>query len=420
MAGAAGQGPRIAVVGGGFAGLESALLLRRRLQGRARITLVADETVFTFKPNGIYVPFGADPMEPALLLPDMLRRRGIELITGRVHTIDPERRRLRTFDEEIAYDYAVLATGARTRPREIPGLAERAITIGPPSEMLRLRYALRDLLVPAARMRATQVVFVVSPGNQWSGPVYELALMLDTWLRQRHVRRRIELHVVTAEERYAAALGPHMHDVIAAEFDRRHIHGYPGATTAEVSGSKVRFTGGAPIPFDLLVTAAPHAAATPYESLPSDARGFVRVEGGSRQVLGHPELFAVGDSSDYPVKQAFLALLQAHAGVEALAARVRGATPAFSFEPRSVYVMEQLDAATYTEGPLPMTGVESVPDAAAHGSYRVDTSPVWRVAKSAIARYVTWRFERGQPGHEGLPFMGLDAGRRLLSRALAR
>lgn len=420
MTGSAGRGPKIAVVGGGFAGLETAFALRRRLRGRARITLVADETIFTFKPNGIYVPFGGDPVEPALLLPDVLRRRNIELITGRVHGIDPARRRLSTFDEEIAYDFAVLATGARTRPREIPGLAEHAITIGPLGELLRLRYALRDLLVTAPRMRATQVVFVVAPGNQWSGPVYELAMMLDTWLRQRHVRRRIELHVVTVEDRYAAALGPHLHDVIAAEFDRRRVHGYPGTTLVEVSGGKVRLADGTAIPFDLLVTAAPHVASTPFDALPGDARGFVRVEGSSRQVLEHPELFAVGDTADFPVKQAFLGLLQAHAAVEALAARVRGTTPAFGFEPRSVYVMDHLDAAMYSEGPLPRTGVGSVPAAAAHGRYRVDTSPVWRVAKSAVARYVGWRFAQGQPGHEGLSWAGLDTGRRLLSRALAR
>lgn len=413
-------GPRIVVVGGGFAGLESAFALRRRLHGRARITLVADETIFTFKPNGIHVPFGADPMEPALLLPEALRRRDIELVAGRVQALDAERRQLRTIDEVIPYDFAIVATGARTRPREIRGLAERAITIGPPSEMLRLRYALRELLVPAPLMRATQVVFVVAPGNQWSGPVYELALMLDTWLRQRQVRRRIELHVVTAESRYAAALGPHMHTVIAGEFARRHIHGYPGATVTEVSGSKVRLVEGSAVPFDVLVAAAPHAAAMALPELPSDARGFLRVESATRQVLDHPDIFAVGDAADFPLKQAYLALLQAHAGVEALVARLRGVAPAFAFEPRSVYVMDHLDAATYAEGPLPMRADgASVSDGAA-GSYRVDTSPVWRVAKGAIGRYVTWRFERGQPGHAGLSWAGLDAGRRLLSRALAR
>ena len=418
---ARGAGPRIVVIGGGFAGLETAFALRRRLHGRARITLVADETIFTFKPNGIYVPFGADPTEPVLLLPEALRHRRIELVTGRVSAMDPERREIRTLDDVVPYDVAFVATGARTRPREIRGLAERAITIGPPSEMLRLRYTLRELLAPAAQVRATQVVFVVAPGNQWSGPVYELALMLDTWLRHRHARRRIEIHVVTAEERYAAALGPHMHDVIAAEFERRHIHGYPGAVVTEVSGSKVRCAAGNAVPFDLLVAAAPHAAATAFPLLPSDARGFVRVDAASRQVLDHPDVFAVGDASDFPLKQAYLALLQAHAGVEALVARLHGATPSFGFEPRSVYVMDHLDAATYAEGPLPQASAggaarRNVPA----GAYRVDTSPVWRVAKSAIARHVTWRFERGLPGREGLSWAGLDAGRWLLSRALAR
>src|SRR5439155_16589516 len=59
--------PRVVVLGGGFAGLESAFYLRARLGERAAITLVSDQDDFLFKPNTIYVPFGADPS--SLLIP---------------------------------------------------------------------------------------------------------------------------------------------------------------------------------------------------------------------------------------------------------------------------------------------------------------------------------------------------------------
>jgi sulfide:quinone oxidoreductase len=45
--------PRVVVLGGGFAGLESAFLLRSNLGDRVDITLVSDRDEFLFKPNTI-------------------------------------------------------------------------------------------------------------------------------------------------------------------------------------------------------------------------------------------------------------------------------------------------------------------------------------------------------------------------------
>jgi NADH dehydrogenase FAD-containing subunit len=50
---------RVVIVGGVFAGLESAFLLRLRLGSRVRLTLVSDRDTFLFKPNTIYIPFGS-------------------------------------------------------------------------------------------------------------------------------------------------------------------------------------------------------------------------------------------------------------------------------------------------------------------------------------------------------------------------
>ncbi|GAB3887522.1 hypothetical protein ACFQ1S_12765 [Kibdelosporangium lantanae] len=52
--------PRTVILGSGFAGLETAFLLRTHL-GRddADVTVVSDRDDFLFKPNTIYLPFGA-------------------------------------------------------------------------------------------------------------------------------------------------------------------------------------------------------------------------------------------------------------------------------------------------------------------------------------------------------------------------
>ena len=70
---------RITILGAGFAGLETAFLLRMRLRDRVDLTLVSERDAFTFRPNTIYVPFGADP--------DDLRRRPVQAVPA------PPRRR---------------------------------------------------------------------------------------------------------------------------------------------------------------------------------------------------------------------------------------------------------------------------------------------------------------------------------------
>ncbi|HZV51419.1 MAG TPA: FAD-dependent oxidoreductase [Candidatus Dormibacteraeota bacterium] len=136
--------PHVAVLGGGFGGLEAAYLLAMRLGDRADLTLVSDEPRFLFKPNTIYVPFGLDPERLRVDVAGPARRRGITFL-GRVREIDSERRRVRGEGLRLSYDFLVLATGATTRPQDVPGLAEHGHTIWTVADMLRLRDAFAEL-----------------------------------------------------------------------------------------------------------------------------------------------------------------------------------------------------------------------------------------------------------------------------------
>ena len=85
----------------------------------------------------------------------------------------------------------------------------------------------------------------------------------------------------------------------------------------------------------------PYVAGRRYSSLPVDDRGFIRTEPDSRRIKGHENIFAVGDTADFPIKQAFLALLQADAAADHLAAEIEGKRTSVDFEPMSMCVMEE-------------------------------------------------------------------------------
>lgn len=414
--------PRVVVLGGGFGGLEATFYLRHRLGDRVDLTLVTEQDYFLFKPNTIYIPFGEDPERLKVPLDRAVRRKHIDLVQGRAVQVEPAHRQVRVERNDIGYDYLVVATGADMRPEEIPGLREHALTVWTPAEMLRLRAALERLVEQARAGEHRRVLFVIPPNNRCSGPLYELILMLDTWLRRHDVRGQVDLTWTTYEQSFIQAFGPRLNTVVAAEFEERGIHGFKGWVVSEVEPGRVRYLGGSAKEFDLLLSFPPYVARERYPSLPGDDRGFVQVEPESRRVKGLPEIFAVGDAADFPIKQAFLALLQADAAAEHIAADVEKRAPALDFEPMSMCVMEELNRATFAQVPLQYTGdpLRPVTVAADDEQYKVGVSPLWRLGKKVLGLYLPWRFGHGEPFHAGFAWEAMDLGLKVMSRVMAR
>ena len=414
--------PKVVVLGGGFAGLESAYYLKWRLKNKVDITIVSDRPNFLFKPNTIYIPFGMEPEKLMFPLDKTAAKAGVKFKLARAEEIDPTSKIVRTSEGDISYDFLVVATGAKMRPEEIPGMQENAQTIFTPAEMLKLRAAYNALLENAKAGQQQTVRFLVPPNNKCSGPLYEMVFMLDTWLRRNKVRDRVAINYATFEKGYIQAFGPRLNVHVEEEFAKRGIHGDKEHVIASIAADHARFTNGAELPHDLLVSFPPYAAATPFAGLPMDDRGFIATEMASRQVVGFPDIYAAGDTGDFPVKQAFLAFLQGDAVAESLASRILGNKAAIGFEPMSMCVMEQLDRATFAQVPLRLTGNPALPvevPQEAYGDYKMGNSSIWRLGKKMLGFYLPWRFRNGKPFHAGLPWKGMELGLKAMSGVLA-
>ncbi len=415
--------PRIAVLGGGFGGLESLFYLKHKLGDRADLTLVSNEPKFLFKPNTIYIPFG-EPLEKFEVdLTRPLKKQAIQFVNSRVENIDPDNRTVITDGENVDYDYLVVATGAQMRSSEIPGLQEHAITVWTPDEMLRLRERIEWALERAQSNTRTRFLFLVPPNNKCSGPLYEMAMMLDTYLRKKGCRESVDLAYATKEESYIEAFGPRLNTVVSDEFRERDIEGHTGFVVTNIEPGTVVFQNGEKLSYDVLVSFPPYIASTVFEHLPTDNRGFIDVESDSRRVQGHERIFAAGDAANFPIKQAFLALLQGDAVGDHIAADVLGEKPTVDFEPMSMCVMEELNKATFAQVPLKYTGDPDKPvavDVEDTDHYKVGVSPLWRMGKSVLGLYLPWRFGHGKPFHAGFAWEAMDLGLKVMAKVLAK
>jgi sulfide:quinone oxidoreductase len=406
--------PQVLILGGGFAALETAFLLRMRMREEVDLTLVSDNDSFVFRPNSIYVPFGADPDSLLVGLHKPLARRDIAFHLGEVAEVDPDGRQVTLGDStELGYDKLVIATGAATSADEVPGLAEHAATIWTALTMFDVRERferVRDRALAGERQR---VLFLVPPNNKCSGPLYEIVFMLETWLRRAHARDHVDITWSTYEPSFIQVFGPRLHEVVTGEFSERGIDGHTEEIVSEVTAGQVRYADGSTREFDELIAFPPYTSAVRYPALPSDDRGFIATEPATRQVVGHPDVYAPGDAGDFPVKQAFLAFLQADTVAEHIGSQASGKPFAAPFDPVSMCVMEMFDKATFAQVPLEVTGdptepVRVRPDA--DGDYKVGTSVMWRLGKKVLGFSVPMRFAAGEPFHAGKGWQLMDVG----------
>ncbi len=415
--------PRIVILGAGCAGLETAFLLRMRLRDRADLTLVCGRDAFTFRPNTIYVPFGADPGGLIVDLDRAFRRRHIEFVQGHAAGVDPPDHSVRLADgRSVPYDKLVIATGAGMRPEEIPGLAEHAATVWTPHSMLGVRERFERVREDALDGSRSRVLFLIPPNNKCAGPLYELVLMLETWLRRHGARDRVDIEWSTFEHTYIQAFGPRLHEVVRSEFAQRRITGHTGETVTAIEPGEAHYADGRTRAFDHLIAFPPYVSAVRYDGLPSDERGFLETELSTRQVVGHPDMYAPGDAGDFPVKQAFLAFLQADTVAEHIAAGAGLHDFERPFDPISMCIMEMFDKATYARVPLQLTGdpdrpVTVRPDA--DGDYKVGTGATWRLGKKMLGATVPMRFHAGEPFHAGLGWQAMEVGLKGMSAVLA-
>jgi sulfide:quinone oxidoreductase len=307
--------PRVLVLGAGVAGLETALLLARQLAGRVDVHVVSDSDEFLLRPNLVYVPFGADPTASRLLLDETLARAEIQHERGKVEGVDTDIGRVHLVNgRQLPYEHLVIATGAAAWPQAVPGLAEDAVSIAELAGMLTLQERFSHIRGRAREGARQRVLFVVPRHNRHSLPLYEVALMFDTWLRREGVREHVDLGFVTHEASFAEAGGPRMHEVIEREFAERRVDARAAERLVDVRAHEATFAGGGVERFDLLVTAPPHRAGLRLDGLPTDDHGFVRVESATRQVVDHPELYAPGDAGDFRSRTVFSPLAD-HRGI---------------------------------------------------------------------------------------------------------
>jgi NADH dehydrogenase len=339
---------RIVVLGGGFGGVTAVRELERLCGGRGdvELTLVSRDNFFVLTPflfeacsGRLELRHCAQPIRPLLR-----RTRFLEAVVERV---DVDRRIVRAVAAEgspyeLPYDQLVVALGAATNEKLIPG-SDIAFTFKSMADALLLRNQVIEQFERAdatsdPKFRRRCLTFVVIGGGLVGMELLgELTAFADDVLRYYpHIRRdELRFHLFEAGPRTLPEIDPGLASVAARVLERRGADVRVSTPVRSIEPGSVHLAD-TTIEAGTVVLAAgivPSAVSSGI-AVAHDERGRIAVDATMRS-RSHPEVWALGDCAAIPAPDGhFYPALAQHAIREArqlarnLAAVLKGQTPA--------------------------------------------------------------------------------------------
>ncbi len=299
--------PHIVIAGGGVAALEALIALHELGGDRTRVTLLAPEPDFVYRPMSVAEPFCLGHAEHHSLA-TIAAEFGATVVRDSLREVDAGFRTIVTgAGDTLAYDSLLIAVGAKQQPAY-----RHAITFGTEGAP----EALSGLLADLEDGYVNSVAFVVPSTVAWSLPLYELAVMTarDVWAGGVHGAGFV---FVTPESRPLEAFGSEASTMVAELLASERIE-FIGSTVADVASDCI-VAGDRRIDVNRTI-ALPIPAGPAITGLPADADGFIAVDEHGR-VEGIDDVYAAGDATTFPIKQGGLAAQQAVAAAETIVAR---------------------------------------------------------------------------------------------------
>ncbi|MEU8249274.1 FAD-dependent oxidoreductase [Nonomuraea sp. NPDC048916] len=351
----------ILIIGGGFAGVWSALAaarLRDEHGAGLTITMVTPGDDLVIRPR----LYEADPAALRVPLERILHPVGVTRLPGIATAIDSDHRSVAVTHgdgrtERLSYRRLILASGSALRRPDLPG-GEHLFDVDTLARAVALDSHLRALPArPEGSGRFTAVVV----GAGFTG--LEVSTELVGRLRALAGPAAHEVRVVLVERAgmLGPELGPGPHPIISAAVEELGIEVRLDSSVASLDAAHVRLTDGTEISAHTTVWTAGMAASALTRHIPGRRDGLDRLRVDRHlRVPESPEVFAAGDTaaamadSDHPTLQScqYAIPLGRYAGHNA-AADLLG-RPSLEFAPQPYVTCLDLGAA----GALLTTGWE--------------------------------------------------------------
>lgn len=306
------QKTRILVLGGGFGGLYAALYLDKTFfsDPNVEVTLVSRENYALFTPMLHEVAAGELEMSDIVTPIRKILRHAL-FFEAEVQSIDLVNRRVTishgvlVHRQELVFDHLVLALGSETNFFNLPGLAERAITMKSGADPFLLRNRVIALLESASleeseSVRHAMLTFVVAGGG-FAG--VETVGALNDFVREavksypKLSPDWIRLLLVHPGTVVLSELGENLGLYAQEKLRERKVEVQTGTRVLGFSGNRVELSSGEAVKTATLIWTAGVTPASVLTDLPCKKEKGRLVVDENLEVPDFPGVWAVGDSA---------------------------------------------------------------------------------------------------------------------------
>jgi sulfide:quinone oxidoreductase len=324
---------KIVVLGAGTGGAMTANILRRKLGTGADITVVDKSTKHMYQPSFYLIPFGyLDAEEQSRDIRELFDN-GVKFVQDEVTGVDPDEKIVECAEDDIEYDYLVVATGHRLAPEATPGLLEG--------------WEETDSVYPFYHYEAAMAMreafenfdggtFVVTQPDtpiKCPGAPLKMTMLAEDFARRKGIRDETEF-IMTRNADHHFGVQPYR-DKLYQLWDDRDIQFEANFSVEEIDPDEqvVRAADGRELAYDLLAPVTPQygqTALTEHSLLTEGSENgeYVTIDERTLQHTEYDDVFALGDCENAPhSKTAAAARKEAHVVADNLEALIDGRSP---------------------------------------------------------------------------------------------
>jgi len=348
---------RVLVLGGGFAGLETAIYLKK--EKNLEVTLVSERDYFYIYPTSIWIPTGQTTKEKvSVSLDELGKKHGFYVHVETVTQVDGANKKVTLASGHVLenYDYIVLALG-QDKINSITGTKEHTLSIcGKPEEAVELKKRL-DALVQKGSGRIA-MGFGGNPKDTSAvrgGPAFEVLFNFHNFLKKKGLRDKFELIFFAPMDKPGQKMGEKALVMMDKMFKMTNISKKVGSKITSFDAKGVNFEDGESIESDLtmFISAGKGHSVLEASDLPLSDAGFV-VTNEFNEIEGFESIYAVGDSAslmgpEWRAKQGHVAEVMAKNVAKNIASHIKGkkATESYIGHLNILCVMDTGDGAAF-------------------------------------------------------------------------
>ena len=216
---------KILILGGGFAGVEAAIFLRKE---KFDVTLISNRDYFYIYPTSIWIPTSESKFEDICVpLEDISKAHGFELIIDEVEQIVSKEKKVVCKNGTYKSEYLVIAIGSGKMKHE--GSENFLSICGKPEDSIKIKEKIDDLVKKGSGKIAMGFGGnPKDPSNVRGGPAFEVIFNVHNKLKKLGIRDNFELTFFAPMAEPGARMGKQALKMMDVFFKKLNINTHFG------------------------------------------------------------------------------------------------------------------------------------------------------------------------------------------------